>query len=1223
MTKHALSARTGARSAILRARLSAILVVGPPLMSGVVLIATFFLARRRSASVEALICSALMTWATAGILQILVMSPKWSSHSWGPAYSGTFLSAWGGVDMQCATPPPISVATRNAQLPHYFLAICIMAIFASRSPAADSVATENTKTGTLEWQIGVPSGSGAPEAATPSATPGALVALPDCSQSPCWSQAAIEGYASATSVNQGASIDLFVKSSQSYSIRIFRVGWYNGLGARELTSAGTTSLPVIRSANAQPADPYCASSDSYLKYGLIECAWTNPFTLTIPTDWVSGVYLAKLTTMGDSLQRYIIFVVRDDARSSPYLFQTSVTTYQAYNQWGGTSLYTNFSSTAVMQAPTPGPGAPPDGECTDCPRSNGVKASFNRPYEGDYGAGGFFDFEINMVRFLEREGYDVTYVSNIDTHANPNLLLTHKAFFSVGHDEYWSWEMRRNVEDARDRGVSLGLFSANSAFWRIRLEPRTRSAPAEVPAQQPQTDRTIVAFRGSVETPWNHWVDGLSKDGDPTNDNRVTTLWRPAVLPPGHVPEVIREPLPEQALLGVQFEPYFPRDCLVGNITISNTANWPAPLDESGRSWLLHDTALFDNDVLTGILGYETDQIDDINYPGSWAAPTAPAGRIRLADSLFPNPAWALSTPVAANMSYYLASSGAHIFATGTIFWSWGLDAFHSDSGYGGAAAIPEKCDTVAPGAWESNKPRVSVPAQQMMRNFLNKIAVNKAPVARPGGPYRFESGKPTVFDASASTDYDGNIASYSWNFGDNSPVVSGRQVIHTYTGPGPYGVQLTVTDNQGATNQAGSVVVSAPPFTVSPVAWTNTVHSVGSGSTLTSIDTGQDWGSAASSQRQIVSGDGYLEFVATGASKSRMCGLAPQAIAGYQSLTYAVFLRNDSRVQIYESGVRRDQLDLSYRSGDVFRIEIAANQVVYRQNGVPIFTTQGTPSYPLVAGASLYHYGAAISNAVMAGTLSAAAPVTGRRDLSDLNNDGKSDLIWQYQNGLVATWLMNGAAWVGLSNFEAPLDGWVVRGAGDFNGDGQTDLVLQQQDGSVAIWLMNGTVVVSTQYIYNQPLPGLTVRAVADLNADGWPDILWQTSDGSVWTWLMNGTSWVGQAIYASPLPGWTIRGTGDFNGDGKPDILWQYQDGSIWTWIMNGLAWSGQAIYNQPLALTVRGAGDFWGDGTTNNILFQYPNGSVAVWRGGTPAGGQYIYDQPLPGWTVAATK
>src|SRR5262249_53955657 len=162
-----------------------------------------------------------------------------------------------------------------------------------------------------------------------------------------------------------------------------------------------------------------------------------------PRGPVSGYYLVKLTTppppATPTAQSYIIFVVRDDNRNATFLMNSAVTTYQAYNWWGGNSLYSGF----------------PDG-------GPHTEVSFDRPYQAldvetglDFGqgTGQFFDpyptrytqnpsanlwpwvgFEYPMVRFLEREGYDVTYATDIDLHSKPTLLTNRRAFLSVGHD---------------------------------------------------------------------------------------------------------------------------------------------------------------------------------------------------------------------------------------------------------------------------------------------------------------------------------------------------------------------------------------------------------------------------------------------------------------------------------------------------------------------------------------------------------------------------------------------------------------------------------------------------------------------------------------------------------------------------------------------------------------------------------------------------------------------
>ena len=106
-----------------------------------------------------------------------------------------------------------------------------------------------------------------------------------------------------------------------------------------------------------------------------------------------------------------------------------------------------------------------------------MKVSYNRPYDDSQGAGELLSWELNMLAFLEQEGYDVVYSTDADTHESGSQLLLHKGFLSVGHDEYWSYEMHQNVIAARDQGVNLGFFSADTANWRSASSPVLLLAP--------------------------------------------------------------------------------------------------------------------------------------------------------------------------------------------------------------------------------------------------------------------------------------------------------------------------------------------------------------------------------------------------------------------------------------------------------------------------------------------------------------------------------------------------------------------------------------------------------------------------------------------------------------------------------------------------------------------------------------------------------------------------
>ncbi len=453
----------------------------------------------------------------------------------------------------------------------------------------------------------------------------------------------IEGYASRTSVNRGETLQLFVNTQAArYTIRIFRLGWYDGLGAREL------GRPISRPGRVQP-EPFIDAAT-----GLIECRWTDPIRLTIPlnptdpTDWASGLYVAKLTAEPSGHESYITFVVRDDARPSAYLVQSSVTTFQAYNNWGGKSLYA-FNSTGGQAA----------------------KVSFDRPYAGSpieaaasgTGAGDLFTsnsipagypasaagWEYNFIRWLEREGYDATYATNLDVHRDPTLLASHAAFLSLGHDEYWSAEMRRHVEQARDQGVHLGFFSSNTCYWQIRLEPsRVTGDP----------DRTIVAYKETAP-----WHDPLFLDEEPDNDDLVTTKWRN--------PPVNR---PEATLLGSMF------------VEVDRPVDGDFVLEEP-EEWITKGTGLTKGATLRGLLGYEVDAIST----------SSPAGTHVVARSSV--------SGIDGAATWYRAPSGALVFASGSMQWSWALDDYQA----------PRLRRSV-----------LSPAVQQMTRNILAKLGVKR-----------------------------------------------------------------------------------------------------------------------------------------------------------------------------------------------------------------------------------------------------------------------------------------------------------------------------------------------------------------------------------------------------------------------------------------------------------------------------------------------------------------
>ncbi len=403
-------------------------------------------------------------------------------------------------------------------------------------PAADSVAVENTKPGTTDWKLN---------------NPATMYGDNDLNPSD-YARAEIQGYASLTSVNRGGAISFYVRTinTNAYTLSIFRIGWYNGLGGRLMLG------PITLAGVVQPMPP--APVYQPTGTGIVECNWSVSYSLSIPADWVSGYYLVKLSLSSPAAESYIVFVVRDDARNSPVLVQSSVTTYQAYNEWGGSSLYTRAGGVRT-----------------------GYEVSFNRPYWRNYGAGDFISldgppgYEMQFVRWLERQGYDATYVTDIDTHENPNLLLSHKVFLVVGHDEYWSWDMRNNVTQARDAGVNLGFLGANICVWQIRFAPSSNGG----------TDRTIIGYKDLASM-------------DPVTDPRfVTTRWRNIN--------------PEGNLIGVQYNDFSAPT--VSDMVVTNASHW-----------LFSGTGASNGTIFPNVVGYETDSL------------YSPAGATGLAHSPFP-----------------------------------------------------------------------------------------------------------------------------------------------------------------------------------------------------------------------------------------------------------------------------------------------------------------------------------------------------------------------------------------------------------------------------------------------------------------------------------------------------------------------------------------------------------------------------------------------------------
>ncbi|HVY71950.1 MAG TPA: N,N-dimethylformamidase beta subunit family domain-containing protein [Verrucomicrobiae bacterium] len=262
----------------------------------------------------------------------------------------------------------------------------------------------------------------------------------------------IEGYCSQTSLRARDSIKFFVSTNPSspFTLSIYRLGYYGGAGGRHMLTIGPFEGTTQ---NDPPVGPK----------RLRDCQWDSCYELTIPDDWVSGVYLGKLTALRNGFQSHVIFVVRDD-RPADFIVQCSDNTWQAYNRWPNQfALYDDGNSEWYW--------------------GDKVQVGFNRPYGkycqafNDYtlttGSGEFLLFEFPLTYWLEQHGHDVTYISNLDTHTDYNGLLRAKGFLSVGHDEYWSIEMFNHMREAIAAGLNVAFLSGNTCCGRILHSPDT------------------------------------------------------------------------------------------------------------------------------------------------------------------------------------------------------------------------------------------------------------------------------------------------------------------------------------------------------------------------------------------------------------------------------------------------------------------------------------------------------------------------------------------------------------------------------------------------------------------------------------------------------------------------------------------------------------------------------------------------------------------------------
>ena len=453
--------------------------------------------------------------------------------------------------------------------------------------AQPTVAAENRHAGTTAWRLPGP----------PAQVGG--VARGD-----------VAGYAGKESVHVGQTERIYVSAtgSRTVRIRIFRMGWYGGKGGREVLASQPLKLV---------AQPSCAHS---FTTGLTQCAWHPTLTFVVPSALPTGVYIAKLSTRtGESDCLFVVLA----ARPQPLLAQLPTSTYEAYNGWGGDSLY---------------PGGADRVRITGT--NQGVEVSDQRPYASLTGAGQFFARDVAMIRFLERYGYPVSYTTSESVDADPGQLTGHRAVIDFGHSEYWSEKQAAAFARARNEGTSLLFLGSDTLAWRIRYARASRGA-----GNRGVRDQTIVAYKQYA---------ALDPDrAEPTGEfpDGGASLTGSAYL--GCITPRLRE-------LGPPTYSYYP---------------W-LPDRALRPFWLYAHTHMTSASEVLGIVGYELDTSTAASprHTQVVGAGYAPCMGVEAGE---PRPGRADDR---AQTTIYTEPSGAIVFNSGTLGWELGLEPVPSAS---------------------------------------------------------------------------------------------------------------------------------------------------------------------------------------------------------------------------------------------------------------------------------------------------------------------------------------------------------------------------------------------------------------------------------------------------------------------------------------------------------------------------------------------------------------
>ena len=425
------------------------------------------------------------------------------------------------------------------------------------------VAAENALPGAVGWQAGV--------------DPGA--------------DHGIEGYADQIAVTSGQPFRLYVSTiAPEFTATAYRIGYYHGVGARQVWKSPELTGRVQTPPQFAPG------------VNTVSTRW-EPSATVDTTGWPEGSYLVRLDAVGAAAgtvkgARFVPVTVRSPSTEGRVVLVNAVTTWQAYNTYGGYDLYKG-----------------PDGRY-------GLRSrivSFDRPYDTT-GADRFQNYEQSAIQFAEKtaasHGFQLAYVTDAELNDDPGLFKGARAVITLGHDEYWSAQMRATLTQARDAGTNIAFLGANAIFRHIRFGDSPLG-------------------RGRLE------IDYKNSEEDPihvTDPREATQDWRNSP-----------DPRPENVLTGVFYE--------------CNPANADYVVFDPSN-WLLQGTGVHKGQRIKGLVGVEYDRVV--------SGPTTP----RPMDTLSHSPiSCGGHRNSFSDSAYYTVPSGAGVFAVGTMRWNCALVA--------------------------------------------------------------------------------------------------------------------------------------------------------------------------------------------------------------------------------------------------------------------------------------------------------------------------------------------------------------------------------------------------------------------------------------------------------------------------------------------------------------------------------------------------------------------